>query len=81
MFLEPNTYFNNFRLKYSCKCSSHFRLSSSESVERPVTKVTTCDMTLRDLRDIIAYCILPPKGMLITGKALKKNVCVCGDLI
>ncbi|XP_052797609.1 MAP kinase-activated protein kinase 5-like [Mya arenaria] len=38
-----------------------YRQSSTEEPSRPVTKVTTCEMTLRSLRNIIAYCILPPK--------------------
>ena len=52
-------------------CTMYFRDSERESTSRqdsiqePDEKLGTCEMTVKALRNIIAYCILPPKGRLI----------------
>ncbi|XP_060569300.1 MAP kinase-activated protein kinase 5-like isoform X2 [Ruditapes philippinarum] len=38
-----------------------YRECSNDESESIVRKVTTCEMTIQSLRNIIAYCILPPK--------------------
>ena len=39
--------------------------SRQDSIQEPDEKLGTCEMTVKALRNIIAYCILPPKGRLI----------------
>ncbi|KAH3883519.1 MAP kinase-activated protein kinase 5-like [Dreissena polymorpha] len=38
-----------------------YRQSSKEEPDNPVSKASTCEMNVKSLRNIIAYCILPPK--------------------
>ena len=48
--------------------------SRQDSIQEPDEKLGTCEMTVKALRNIIAYCILPPKGRLIIYRPLVKSV-------
>ncbi|KAL4224378.1 MAP kinase-activated protein kinase 5 [Mactra antiquata] len=65
--LKPLDESHNFILK-----KRKYRDSCNEVNEENMKK-TTCDVTLRVLRDIVAYCILPPK--------VDDDECILSDLV
>ena len=61
MKLEPILLYN-MDLFLVFRDSEKESTSRQNSIQEPDEKVGTPEMTVRALRNIIAYCILPPKG-------------------